>query len=91
MKNDDGIENIVLGVAAMILVPLMLPVVLPQLREWLQQRLLEWHVVVPSAEAIVSIPGTSVGLDLARLLLLAALLLGAIALGGRAAAGRGQS
>lgn len=91
MNNDDGIDNVVLILAAMFLVPLALPVVVPQLRGWLQAHLLEWHIVVPSAAAAVNVPGTSVGLDLPRLLLLIAVLVAVIAVAGRTVASRRQS
>jgi hypothetical protein len=48
---------------------------LDPVRDWL----LASHVMVPSAQALLEIPGTGIGLDLPRLIILAAVAIGIIA------------
>lgn len=69
----------------------LLPALLPELAAGVTAKLLSWQVVVPSAEALVSIPATGVGFDLPRLLVGAGILLVAAGAGSVAMTRRAQA
>lgn len=80
-------EFVILVLGGAVAALLILPRMLPELVAGAIEKLLSWHVVVPAAEALVRVPATDVGFDLARLILGAGVLVLAIG-GARAAAMR---
>lgn len=62
-------DRIILILAAPFVAVVALPIVLPRVREWIVEKLLSYEVVVPASDAIVQIPSTSVGLDVARIVI----------------------
>lgn len=69
----DQMQLICIGFLAMGIIPF--GALLDPVRDWL----LASHVMVPSAQALIEIPGTGIGLDLPRLIILAAAAVGIIA------------
>ncbi|MGP5306933.1 hypothetical protein [Brachybacterium alimentarium] len=61
-------EFVILVFGGLVAAVFLLPALLPELAAAAIAKLLSWQVVVPSAEALVSIPATGVGFDLPRLL-----------------------
>ena len=68
-------EFIILVFAGMAFVIFILPKMLPGLVAKAISYLLAWHLVVPAADAVIRIPATDVGLDVARVVLGLGLLL----------------
>lgn len=60
----------------------MAPFVLPGLLTGAERWLLEHHVLVPSAQALFTLPGSHAGLDTRRLVILVLALIAATAIGG---------
>jgi hypothetical protein len=84
-------EFLILVFGCMAAAMLLLPKILPKLAASVTAKLLSWQVVVPSAEALVSIPTTGVGFDLPRLLVGAGVLLLAVWAGRVAMTRRAQA
>lgn len=62
-------ESLILVVAGIGAAFYFLPRLLPEAAAWVVARLLSWQVVVPAGDAVLRIPTTDVGFDLARLLI----------------------
>ncbi|UQN31802.1 hypothetical protein [Brachybacterium kimchii] len=81
-------EKIILGmvglVAGMYFLPKLVSKFLPYAVDQAAAQLLSWHIVVPAGAALFEIPGTAVGLDLARILVGCGVILVAGTLGIRA-------
>lgn len=72
----EQMQLICIGFFALALGLIPFGAILDPVRDWL----LASHVMVPSAQALIEIPGTGIGLDLPRLIILAATALGIMAL-----------
>lgn len=66
---DSEWDRIILILAAPFVAVVALPIVLPRVREWIVEKLLTYQVVVPASDAIIQIPSTGVGLDVARIVI----------------------
>lgn len=66
---DKDWENMILVVLGIAFAAVLLPTLIPQVRDRVVAELLSYRVVVPAAEAIIQIPTTSVGLDLPRIVM----------------------
>lgn len=66
---DSEWDRIILILVAPFVAVVALPIVLPRVREWVVEKLLAYEVVVPSSDAIVQIPSTGIGLDMARIVI----------------------
>jgi hypothetical protein len=66
---DSEWDRIILILAAPFVAVVALPIVLPRVREWVVEKLLAYEVVVPASDAIVQIPSTGIGLDMARIVI----------------------
>lgn len=72
---DKDWEFVILVFGGMAAAVFLLPALVPKLAAVAIAKLLSWQIVVPSADALVSIPTTAVGFDLPRLLVGAGVLL----------------
>lgn len=88
---DKDWEFVVLVFGGLVAAVFLLPALLPELVAGAIAKLLSWQVVVPSAEALVSIPTTGVGFDLPRLLVGAGVLLLGVCAGRVAMTRRAQA
>lgn len=88
---DKDWEFAILVFGGMVAAVVVLPVLLPELAAGAIAKLLSWQVVVPSTEAVVSIPTTGVGFDLPRLLVGAGVLVLAVCAGRVAMTRRAQA
>lgn len=66
---DSEWDRIILSLVAPFVAVVALPIVLPRVREWVVEKLLAYEVVVPASDAIVQIPSTGIGLDMARIVI----------------------
>lgn len=66
---DSEWDRIILILVAPFVAVVALPIVLPRVREWIVEKLLAYEVVVPASDAIVQIPSTGIGLDMARIVI----------------------
>lgn len=87
---DKDWEFVILVFGGLVAAVFLLPALLPELVAGAIAKLLSWQVVVPSTEALVSIPTTGVGFDLPRLLVGAGVLLLAVCAGRVAMTRRAQ-
>ena len=91
MQQDDEVWGPVIAVfGGLVLAVVALPTLVPKLAGAAVEQLLAWELVVPAGQALVRVPGTAVGLDGARLLLIGGGVLLLAALGRLLSARRGQ-
>lgn len=85
MDKVDPWEQIILILAIPVVAMVVLPVLLPSLRDWIVGQLLTYQVVVPASDALFEVPTTGVGLDLPRILIgVGVLAIGVSMIGGTA-------